>query len=65
MLSNDGMERTTVSFLRSLLQNCVVDINTLMMQQILSRPQWAKWMTPVDLRALTPLVWEHVNPYGR
>jgi hypothetical protein len=22
-------------------------------------------MTPVDLRALTPLVWEHVNPYGR
>jgi hypothetical protein len=22
-------------------------------------------MTPVDLRALTPLVSEHVNPYGR
>ena len=21
--------------------------------------------TPRDLRALTPLIWEHVNPYGR
>jgi hypothetical protein len=20
---------------------------------------------PRDLRALTPLIWEHVNPYGR
>jgi hypothetical protein len=20
---------------------------------------------PTDLRALTPLIWEHVNPYGR
>jgi hypothetical protein len=48
-----------------LLQNCMVYINTLMMQQILSRPQWSRRMTPVDLRALTPLVWEHVNPYGR
>jgi Tn3 transposase DDE domain len=48
-----------------LLQNCMVYINTLMMQQILSRPQWSTRMTPVDLRARTPLVWEHVNPYGR
>ena len=22
-------------------------------------------LTPRDLRALTPLIWEHVNPYGR
>ncbi|HVA27593.1 MAG TPA: transposase, partial [Candidatus Baltobacteraceae bacterium] len=48
-----------------LLQNCLVYINTLMMQQVLSRPEWSKRLTPVDLRALTPLVWEHVNPYGR
>ena len=41
------------------------NIDTLMMQQILGRPQWSKRMTAVDLRALTPLVWEHVNPYGR
>lgn len=47
-----------------LLQNCLVYINTLMMQQVLSRPDWSTRLTPVDLRALTPLVWEHVNPYG-
>jgi hypothetical protein len=22
-------------------------------------------LTPTDLRAVTPLIWEHVNPYGR
>src|ERR1700730_1696067 len=39
--------------------------NTLMMQQVLSRPHWAERLTTTDLRALTPLIWEHVNPYGR
>ncbi|HXM27537.1 MAG TPA: Tn3 family transposase, partial [Chthoniobacterales bacterium] len=48
-----------------LLQNCMVYINTLMMQQVLSRPHWAERLTTTDLRALTPLIWEHVNPYGR
>jgi TnpA family transposase len=48
-----------------LLQNCMVYINTLMMQQVLARPHWAKRLTATDLRAVTPLIWEHVNPYGR
>ena len=26
---------------------------------------WQGRMTPRDYAALTPLVWEHVNPYGR
>ena len=36
-----------------------------MIQNILARPEWANRMTTVDLRALTPLFWQHVNPYGR
>jgi len=48
-----------------LLQNCLVYINTLMLQQVLKQPHWAKRLTAVDLRAITPLIWEHVNPYGR
>jgi TnpA family transposase len=48
-----------------LLQNCMVYINTLMMQQVLARPHWAERLTATDLRAVTPLIWEHVNPYGR
>lgn len=48
-----------------LLQNCMVYINTLMLQRVLERPHWAGRLTKEDLRALTPLIWEHVNPYGR
>jgi TnpA family transposase len=29
------------------------------------QPKWANKLTPRDLRALTPLIWDHVNPYGR
>ncbi len=48
-----------------LLQNCMVYINTLMVQQVLARPKWKGRLTPRDLHALTPLFWGHVNPYGR
>ena len=48
-----------------LLQNCMVYINTLMLQRVLARPQWSGKLTARDLSALTPLIWEHVNPYGR
>lgn len=47
-----------------LLQNCLVYINTIMLQSILSDRKWCDLMTPEDLRALTPLVYTHVNPYG-
>ena len=47
-----------------LLQLCLVYINTLMMQHVLSEPAWQKQMQPEDLRALTPLVYSHVTPYG-
>lgn len=48
-----------------LLQNCMVYINTLMLQQVLAKPPWTERIGPRDLGALTPLIWEHVNPYGR
>jgi TnpA family transposase len=47
-----------------LLQSCLVYVNTLMIQDVLSEPEWMKMMKPDDLRALTPLIWNHVNPYG-
>ena len=39
-------------------------MNTLMIQQVLVEPEWRGRLTPVDLRALSPLKWQHVNPYG-
>jgi TnpA family transposase len=48
-----------------LLQNCMVFVNTLMLQQVLARPHWADRLTSRDQQAVTPLIWDHVNPYGR
>ena len=47
-----------------LLQNCLVYINTLLIQEKLSDPEHMKYMTEEDFRALTPLIFNHVNPYG-
>jgi hypothetical protein len=47
-----------------LLQISLVYINTLMIQQVLAEPTWQGRLTITDLRALTPLKWLHVNPYG-
>src|SRR4051812_31509868 len=47
-----------------LLQACLVYVNTLMLQRVLSEPEWMARMTSADRRGLTPLVWGHVSPYG-
>mgnify|MGYP000981002651 CR=1 FL=1 len=47
-----------------LLQAAVVYINTLMIQDLLTDPDWTAAFTPEDWRALTPLFWSHVAPYG-
>jgi hypothetical protein len=43
----------------------LVYINTLMIQQVLTDQAWWERMKPDDLRALTPLIYAHINPYGR
>ena len=45
-------------------QVSLVYVNTLMIQQVLAEPEWSGRLTTVDLRALSPLKWQHVNPYG-
>lgn len=62
--SNRRDDQETSMLCLHLLQNCLVYINTLMIQQVLSEPQWQNRLTPEDLRALTPLFYAHVNPYG-
>lgn len=48
-----------------LLQSSLVHVNTLLLQQLLADPKWADRLTEADRRALSPLFWTHVNPYGR
>lgn len=47
-----------------LLQICLVYVNTLMIQSVLAQEHWSKKLTATDLRAITPLIFGHVNPYG-
>ena len=39
-------------------------MHTLRLQQVLADPAWLTSMTAEDCRALTPLIYHHVNPYG-
>jgi hypothetical protein len=48
-----------------LLQNRMIYVNTLMIQQVPAQPDWRQKLGPRNLSAVTPLIWEHVNPYGR
>lgn len=47
-----------------LLQICLVYVNTLMIQSVLSQNHWQQKLTEFDKRAMTPLIFSHVNPYG-
>ncbi len=65
LASNERGDNELSMLALDLLQNCMVYINTLMLQQILARPHWRERLNAIDRRALTPLIWGHVNPYGR
>ena len=47
-----------------LLQVCMVYINTLIIQEVLSDKSLKDRLTPEDKRALSPLIHSHINPYG-
>ncbi|WP_158512326.1 transposase (plasmid) [Streptomyces goshikiensis] len=64
-LAGADRESQEVSMLAlHLLQSALVHVNTLLMRQVLADPQWADKLTEADRRALSPLFWTHVNPYG-
>ncbi len=64
-ISANKIEDQEISILSlHLLQNCMVYINTLMIQQVLSLKELYDLMTPVDFRELSPLIYSHINPYG-
>jgi TnpA family transposase len=60
--SREQQEATTLSL--QLLQNCLMLINTILIQRPIDRQGlWAR-LQPEDFRALTPLFYGHINPYG-
>lgn len=49
----------------NLLQNCLVYINTIKIQNIIKEKGWLNKLTTEDLRALSPLIYNHITPYGK
>lgn len=65
-LTGPDQEHAETSMLAlHLLQSALVHVNTLLLQQVLAEPKWAKKLTAEDRRGLTALFWSHINPYGR
>ena len=63
--ATNRLEEAEVSMLcLHLLQVSLVYVNTLMIQHVLEEREWLGRLTPTDLRALSPLKWQHINPYG-
>ena len=64
-LTGADAENQAVSMLAlHLLQSALVHINTILLQAVLAEPHWAEQLIEDDRRALSPLFWTHVNPYG-
>lgn len=57
--------RAAAGPVRYTLLSTLCHVNTLLLQDILSEQKWHKRLTDADRRALSPLFWTHVNPYGR
>ena len=65
LLSNRREDHEISMLSLQLLQNSMIYVNTLMLQKVLDKPHWQERLTQRDLGALTPLIWEHINPYGK
>ena len=64
-IATNRLEDQEISVLSlHLLQASMVYVNTLMLQRVLAEREWLSRMEKEDLRALTPLIYAHINPYG-
>jgi TnpA family transposase len=62
--TNDIGEQELAVLSLHLLQASMVHVNTLMIQARARRGDWFEQMTKEDLRGVTLLIYQHVNPYG-
>ncbi len=65
LLSNRPEDQEIAVLCLHLIQVSLALINTLLLQEVLAEGTWKAPMRPEDWRGLTPLFYQHVNPYGR
>ncbi|MCF6768539.1 Tn3 family transposase [Thiotrichales bacterium 19S11-10] len=62
--TNNPSSQTLSVLCLHLIQLSMVYINTLLLQEIIIKNDWLAKLTPEDKRSITPLIYEHINPYG-
>ena len=62
--SNNPMELELSMLCLHIVQLSCLYINTLMLQQVITESNWLNRMTIEDKRAISPLIYAHINPYG-
>lgn len=65
LATNHREQQEVVTLSLQLLQNCLVLINTLLVERTIEREGMWERLTAEDLRGLTPLFHGHINPYGQ
>lgn len=65
LATNSREQQEVVTLSLQLLQNCLMLINTLLVERTIEREGMWEWLTAEDLRGLTPLFHGHINPYGQ
>ncbi len=63
--TNRVRDQETAAHALHLLQSSLVYVNTRMVQSVLRNPDVAARLSPEDYRGLSPLIYLHINPYGR
>ena len=63
-MTNDQQDMEISVLSLHLLQNCLILINTLLLERTIEQRNMLEELSPEDMRALTPLFYGHVNPYG-
>jgi TnpA family transposase len=65
LATNSREQQEIVTLSLQLLQNCLMLINTLLIERTIERERMWGRLSDEDRRALTPLFHGHINPYGR
>nr|WP_236637271.1 transposase [Listeria sp. SHR_NRA_18] len=59
------MEESAIAMLSlQRIQNDMIYMNTLKIQSALRKKEWQNKMETEDYRALTSMIYNHINPYG-
>ncbi len=63
--TNSREQQEVVTLSLQLLQNCLMLINTILVERTIEREGLWERLNAADRRALTPLFHGHINPYGQ